>query len=144
MEKNYIFWDVTPCTPLYIVCHLCPQGRRISQTNPTCSRWRANFSTLKMELTFSSQTSFVLQRSRRRYMPEDGHRCENRKSCINCAVPRYLIVSIYLLPSCSFLDWDMDPSVWFVLSINLYACTLTCTRTPENNFDMLLPFPCVL
>jgi hypothetical protein len=40
-----------------------------------------NFSTLKMEAIFSSETSVDFQRTTRRYIPEDGtlhnHRCEN-------------------------------------------------------------------
>lgn len=93
MEKNCILWDVTPCTPLKIsrrfgvVCHLCLQDRRISQTIPACSRQQVGFSTLKVDLTFSSQTAIDLQWATRRFMPEDRtglvHRCENRKSCIN-------------------------------------------------------------
>jgi hypothetical protein len=46
----------------------------------------ADFSTLKMEATRSSETSVQFTRATRRHIPEDGilhsHRCENLKSYI--------------------------------------------------------------
>jgi hypothetical protein len=46
----------------------------------------AYFSTIKTEATYSSETSFDLQRTTRRYIPVDrilhNHRCENFKSYI--------------------------------------------------------------
>jgi hypothetical protein len=40
------------------------------------------YSTLKMEAIYSSEMSVDSQRTTRRYIPEDNHRCENIKSCI--------------------------------------------------------------
>jgi hypothetical protein len=86
--KSTIFWDITLCSPLNlnqrfegIYClHL--HGRRISRarnlsllclplafTLVTCSIYS---STLKMEAIYFSETSVDIQRTTRRYIPEDG------------------------------------------------------------------------
>jgi hypothetical protein len=60
-----------------------------------------------METIFSSETSVDIQRTTRRYIPEDSplhnHRCENFKSCI----------SIFLLPHLKLMDLVLWPvAVW--------------------------------
>jgi hypothetical protein len=64
--KNAVFWDVAPCRSSVNrrfggTCHLHIQ----------CSSL-ADFSTLKMEATRSSETSVQFTRSTRRHIPEDG------------------------------------------------------------------------
>jgi hypothetical protein len=65
--KSSIFWDETPCRPLMA-----------KQDLISCLSYS---STLKMEETYSSETSVVFQRTTRRYIPEDrtphNDRCEN-------------------------------------------------------------------
>jgi hypothetical protein len=101
--KNAMFWDITPCSPLKVnwrfggTYRLHLQGRRISRarnqresrclslppalTPFSCSAYS---STLKTEAIYSSETSLDIQRTTRRYIPEDStlryHRCENLKS----------------------------------------------------------------
>jgi hypothetical protein len=98
--KNSVFWDITPCSPSKInwrfgeICRLHRQSRRISQaikqreslfaTCFTLVSCLSYSSTLKMEVTCSSETSVDFRRTTRRYIPEDralhNHRCENFKS----------------------------------------------------------------
>jgi hypothetical protein len=65
-------------------CCLHPQCRRISQaTNKRESKWLyLSLSSLKMEVTCSSEASVVFQRITRRYIVdiEMNHRCEDLKS----------------------------------------------------------------
>jgi hypothetical protein len=76
--KNSIFWDITPYNPLKV------NGRfegtyRLHHHDETSSDSYAIhdsflfvlFSTLKMEVTYSSITSVDFQRNTRRYIPED-------------------------------------------------------------------------
>jgi hypothetical protein len=59
-------------------------------------------STLKMEVTCSTETSVDFQRTTWRYIPEDrtlhNHRCENVKSCKNN--PVFLISIVNIRPFC--------------------------------------------
>jgi hypothetical protein len=110
--KSSIFRDITPCSPLKVnrcfgvTCRLHLQGRSRWHIPPKCrlaallTTWfRAGFcvaysSTLKMEATYSSETSVDFQRTIRRYITEDrtvhNHRCDNLKSCL---VIKYCIFS---------------------------------------------------
>jgi hypothetical protein len=56
--KSFILWDITPCNSLKV-------NRRL----PSASYW-AYSSGLKMEATYSSETSVDFQRTMRRYIPE--------------------------------------------------------------------------
>jgi hypothetical protein len=66
--KSFNFWDITLCLP----------------SDFTLVSSLAYYSTLKMEATCFPETSFDLQRSTWRYIPEDRtlhkHRCENLKT----------------------------------------------------------------
>jgi hypothetical protein len=113
--RSSIFWDVTQCSPLKVnrrvgrTCRLHLQGRRISQArNQSESRWQAEVvpcldysSTLKMEVTCSSETSVFFQWNTRRYVPKD------RTLRINCFSPYLLLksgccpyVSAFFLTEC--------------------------------------------
>jgi hypothetical protein len=68
--KSTIFWDTTLCSPLKV-------NRRFGETYRlpyafTLVFCSAHFSTLKMEAIYSSETSVDLQRTIRRYIPEDS------------------------------------------------------------------------
>jgi hypothetical protein len=69
--KNAIFWNITPCVPL-------------SDNRSFGGKYRIH---LQEEAICSSETSVDIQRTERRYIPEDGtfpkHRCENLKSYMN-------------------------------------------------------------
>jgi hypothetical protein len=56
--KSSIFWDITPCSPLLATCFLLVS-------------FFAYFLTLKMETTYSSETSIDFLRTTRRDIPED-------------------------------------------------------------------------
>jgi hypothetical protein len=68
--KSTIFWDITPCSPLSV-------SRRFGGTlcfpavftRVSCP---AYFSNLKMGAICSSETSVDIQRTTRRYIPEDS------------------------------------------------------------------------
>jgi hypothetical protein len=85
----YIFWDIPPCSHLKVnrrfggTCWLHLPGRRISQARNQREAGSMN-SSLKMEAIYSSATSVQIQRTTRRYIPEDrtlhNHRCENLRS----------------------------------------------------------------
>jgi hypothetical protein len=77
--KSSIFWDISSCSLLKVnrrfggTCRLHLQGRRISQALlATCFIlvYCLDYSsTLKMEAKCSSETSFDIQRTTRRYVP---------------------------------------------------------------------------
>jgi hypothetical protein len=76
--KRFVFWDITPCSPLKVnrrfggTCRIHLQGRRINQArnqHESCSL--AYSSTLKMEATCFSETSVDFQQTTRHYIPED-------------------------------------------------------------------------
>jgi hypothetical protein len=76
--KNAIFWDVAPCRSCVNrlfggTYRLHLQGRKIRGWGTSVSRWlqTADFSTLKMEVIRTSETS-VHARSTQRHIPEDG------------------------------------------------------------------------
>jgi hypothetical protein len=69
--NSFIFWNITPCSPLKIkpsfggTCRLYLQGRRINQARNQCEaggRWL-------MPATYSSETSVDIQRTTHRYNP---------------------------------------------------------------------------
>jgi hypothetical protein len=79
--KSTIFWDITPCSPLNVnrrfgeTYRLHFQGRRISwarNQRESPLLWSTYSSTLKMEAICSSETSADIQRTTRRYIPQDG------------------------------------------------------------------------
>jgi hypothetical protein len=86
--SSTIFWDITQCSPLSVnrrfggTNRLHLQGRKNKLSKKPA--WKQVASILKMEATFSSETSVDTLRTTRRYIPEDGtlhnHRCENLKS----------------------------------------------------------------
>jgi hypothetical protein len=84
--KSAIFWDITSCSPLRINrLHLQGRKNKLSK-KPAChllshrSFAQLIFSALNMEAVCSFETSDDIQRTTRRYIPEDGtrhnHRCE--------------------------------------------------------------------
>jgi hypothetical protein len=94
-----VFWDIIPCSPLKvnrrfgIICQFHLQGRRISHArNWRESRWQAAqfshlayTSTLKMEATYSSETSVDFQGLHSiisQKIELHNYRCENFKSYI--------------------------------------------------------------
>jgi hypothetical protein len=80
--KSSIFWDIMQCNPLEVNQRFGGTGRlhlhglRISK-QALLATWAhagfcsAYYSTLKMEATWSSETSADFQRTTRRYVPED-------------------------------------------------------------------------
>jgi hypothetical protein len=86
--KSSVLWDIRPCSPLKVnryfggTCRFHLQSRRISQerngreagskqryfTLLSCLTYS---SILKMKATCSSETSVDIQRTTRRYIPED-------------------------------------------------------------------------
>jgi hypothetical protein len=68
--KNPIFWNVTPCSPLKAI-------RRfggICSSIATCFMLVSGLpysSTLKMEATYSSETTVDFEQTTRRYIPDD-------------------------------------------------------------------------
>jgi hypothetical protein len=72
--KSTIFWDITPRSPLTALLATCFHAGFFS----------AYFSTLEMEDIYSSEMSVDVQRTTKRYIPEDGtlhnHRCDKLKS----------------------------------------------------------------
>jgi hypothetical protein len=85
-------WDITPCSPLNVNrrfggtyrLHLQDRKNKLSKSFVHAGFLLGLFSTLKMEAICSSETSVDVQRTTRRYIPEDStlhdHRCENLKS----------------------------------------------------------------
>jgi hypothetical protein len=85
-NTSSIFWDITPCSPLKVNRRFGGTCRFHLQQSSAChlvSR-SAYFSTLRMEVKCSSETSVHFQRSARRCIPEERnlhyHRCENLRS----------------------------------------------------------------
>jgi hypothetical protein len=78
--KCSIFWDITPCSPFEVnqrfggTCHLQLLGQRISQALlPTCFMLVSCLvysSTLKMDVTCSSETTADIQQTTWHYIPE--------------------------------------------------------------------------
>jgi hypothetical protein len=89
--KSTVIWGITPCNPVKVsrrfggACRLRFQDRSIKQArNQRGRRWQAEpclaYSlTLKMEATWSSETSVDFQRAARRYVREDGRTSLNVK-----------------------------------------------------------------
>jgi hypothetical protein len=71
IKKSYIFWDITPCSPLKFnrrfreTCRLHLQGPRKNQAinQPEAGIKHSNPSTLKMEMTCSSETTVDFKRA---------------------------------------------------------------------------------
>jgi hypothetical protein len=97
--KSSVFWDITRCIPFKAnrrfggTCRPHLQGRRISRARNLwlCSKLAfalvccsSYYSTLKMKVTCSSETSVDVQRTTRNYIPEYrtllNHRFKNLKS----------------------------------------------------------------
>jgi hypothetical protein len=76
--KNFIFWHVTPCSPLRVnwrfgekylqTINPCEEGNRLWSTLVPCLASSLN---MMIEGTYSSETSVDLQRTTRRYITED-------------------------------------------------------------------------
>jgi hypothetical protein len=82
---SYMFWDITPFIPLKVNLNFggtCRQGRRINQTRSQHD-FLAYSSTLKMEVTFSSETSIDSQRTIWRYITGDRTLHNHRSDLIN-------------------------------------------------------------
>jgi hypothetical protein len=86
--KITVFWDVPARSPVDYT-DILEKHTTFIFSKHLLARWflvELIFSTLKMEVTCSSETSVDTQRTTRRYIPEDGtlhnHRCENLKSYI--------------------------------------------------------------
>jgi hypothetical protein len=89
--ESYVFWDITTYSPLKVnerfraICCLHFQREALLATCFVLLFCFAYSSTLKIEVTCSSETSVYLQRTTWRHIPEDrtihNHRCENFKSC---------------------------------------------------------------
>jgi hypothetical protein len=60
--KRFLFWYITPCIPLKVI-------RRLKQV--VAVSCLAYSSTLKMDVTFSSETSVDFQRTTLSYIPEN-------------------------------------------------------------------------
>jgi hypothetical protein len=75
LRRTLIFWGVTPCSPLKFnrrckgTC-LRLQGQDLFPTCFHAGSCLTYFSILKMEATFSSETSVDFQQTKRRYIPE--------------------------------------------------------------------------
>jgi hypothetical protein len=84
-------WDITPCSPLKANRSF---GGTLLVTCFMLVSWWAYSSTLNMEATCSSETTFDFQRTTKRYIIEDrtlhNHCCENLKSCIKYSYSIYL------------------------------------------------------
>jgi hypothetical protein len=84
-KKSTVFWDITPCSSSKVNRRFGGNQRSLLPffTLVSCSAYSL---TLKMEETYSSETSVDFQLTTRRYIPEDSalhnHRCENLKSYI--------------------------------------------------------------
>jgi hypothetical protein len=76
--KSCIFWDITSCNPLKVsqrfgaTCRFHFQGRRISRCEAGSKQSLAYSLTQKMQVTYSSKTSIEFQRTKQRFVPEDG------------------------------------------------------------------------
>jgi hypothetical protein len=91
--KSTIFWYITPCSPFRVnrrfvgTYHLHLHGRKINKQQTSVKAGsKQSPGYLKMEAICSTETSVDIQRTTRRYIPEDStlynHRCENLKSYI--------------------------------------------------------------
>jgi hypothetical protein len=80
--KKFIFWDITPCSPLKVkrrfgeTYRIHCQGRRISQAkyergNSACHLLSCWFRPPKMDATCSSETSVDFKQTTWRYIPRD-------------------------------------------------------------------------
>jgi hypothetical protein len=86
--KKVVFWDIVPCSPLKIKQHFGESGgsifRALLATSLSLVSCLAYSLTLKMETTFSSETSVGFHWITQHYIPEHGilhnHCCENFKS----------------------------------------------------------------
>jgi hypothetical protein len=81
--KSFIFWDIIPCSLIKVngllagICHLDLQGSRVDQARNSfaCYLLYATIrlvypSTLKMEVTCSSETTVYCHQATRRYIRE--------------------------------------------------------------------------
>jgi hypothetical protein len=113
--KNFIFWDITPCSRLKVKPTFqrnqgesCWQGEFSFPPSFTLVSCWAYSSTLKMEATCSSETSVGFQRTTRHYFPEDStlHSCSATQEMIHLLLIRNLIAVLRKPPllfiSCSF------------------------------------------
>jgi hypothetical protein len=103
--KSYVFWDITPHSPLKGIRRFGEKGRLPSGSSSKGSKYisircllHAGFLLgvlfdLKMEATRSSETSADLQGSTRRYIPE--HRTLN--SCANICPLVYPSILIWVI-----------------------------------------------
>jgi hypothetical protein len=128
--KSSIFCDIMPCSP-FKVNRRFGQICRLLSLPPafTLVSCLAYSSTLKVELTFPSETSVDIQRTTWRYIPEvrtlHNRRHENRKSYIVRAII-YLFDGLFLIPylhitkglNCLIQDW--------IFSLRASACN--CNR----------------
>jgi hypothetical protein len=92
--KMTIFWDTTPCSRLKVnwsygkICRLHLQGRRKNRArNQRESRWQAEL-----------QILVGLQRTTRRYIPED----RNRHKFVGFEIPTAVIMKCHIF-------WDITP-----------------------------------
>jgi hypothetical protein len=71
-----IIWDITPCSLLKVyrrfggICRLHLQGQVYAEQQISMKAGAYTF-TLKMEATYSPETSVHFKRTRRRHIPED-------------------------------------------------------------------------
>jgi hypothetical protein len=114
--KSTIFWDITPCSPLKVnrrfgwTYRLHYQSRRISQIRN--QREENSKQSLKIEEICSSETSVDLQRTKRRYIPEDrtlnsetySNVCTKRKRRSNKTLKRCNEVGIGL--TAKTIKWE--------------------------------------
>jgi hypothetical protein len=80
VTKSFIFWDITPRSPLKINRHFggtyfCALWALCLPRALTLVSCTAYSSTLTMEATCSSETSVVFKPTTRRYIPEDRALC---------------------------------------------------------------------
>jgi hypothetical protein len=131
--KNYIFWDITPCSPLKVNLfrrNISPpssglknkQSKKPAWTQVACS----SSSTLKMEAICYSERSVDFQRTTRRSNLEDStlhnHRCENFKSYIriNLFNPQLLWVRSHFQGSLHF-EWVLNFLVFEIIQYTAYV-----------------------
>jgi hypothetical protein len=69
--KAYIFWNITPCSPLKVNRPFGGTSRDLLVICLMLVFCLAYFSTLRMEMTCSSETSIDFQRTTLHYVPED-------------------------------------------------------------------------
>jgi hypothetical protein len=134
--KSFIFWAITLCSPLRVnsrfggTCRLHRQGHRITharnQSEAGSKQSSAYSLTLKMEATYSSETSDDFQWTTWHYIPEDktlhNHCCKNLRS--------YKVTFVLFFFTLKILWHDRKSKSWSLICSRSIHCLAVSRANP--------------